>query len=80
MQVLQGPSPRRYYSPIPPIREMCHPTRRFNLPLSQPRTVVEEKLGETAELFAYRFVSGGSSVVGAAHDLGVPVSPMFEFS
>lgn len=50
------------------------------LSLSQPRTVVEEMLGETVELFAYRSVSSGSSLVGAADDLGVPVSSMLEFS
>lgn len=49
------------------------PDRRFDLPLSLVRRVIEEMVAVTAERFAYRYVSGGSSI-GEAHDPGVAVA------
>lgn len=49
--------------------------RRFDLPLNLVRRWVEEMVAVTAERFAYRYVSGGSSVAGQIHDPAVDVAP-----
>lgn len=49
--------------------------RRFDLPLSLVRRWVEEMVAVTAERFAYRYVSGGSSVAGQILDPAIDVAP-----
>lgn len=51
------------------------PDRRFDMPLSLVRRWVEEMVAVTVERFAYRYVSGGSSVAGQIPDPGFVVAP-----
>lgn len=52
----------------------CDPDRRFDLPLGLVRRWVLEMVAVTVERFAYRYVSGGSSVAGEIHAPVIPVA------
>lgn len=62
-----------YFGPGNTAGAHIDPERRFDLPLGLVRRWVQEMVAVTVERFAYRYVSGGSSVGGEVQDLGAGV-------